>query len=180
MTLCGHGMLLPNHGAVRSLAAKFVMNFSAQPLQRNPGIVLGACPYSQEGNRLIWCAIWWSTDAWGHTTTSYMMYTAKQCKYQVSWTNQMSLGIIGYKRCLFHTPGWQTSWLSTECIQMVETTKSWIMQFHLTRWNFACPYHPSDNINILDDIEQKHYWYIIIITMTMTMVSRTFIIHIVI
>lgn len=40
--LCGHGMLFPNHGIPRSLAAKFVMNFSAQPLQGNPGIVLGA------------------------------------------------------------------------------------------------------------------------------------------
>ena len=42
MTLYGHLILFPT--AVRSLAAKFVMNFSAQPLQGNPGIVLGALP----------------------------------------------------------------------------------------------------------------------------------------
>lgn len=91
-------------------------------------------------------------------------------KYQASWTNQMSLGFFGYKRCLFHTSGYQTSWLSTE----------WILQFHLTRWNFACPYHPSDNINILNLLNKNTvdiYIYNIMI-ITVTFVSRTFIIHI--
>lgn len=94
----------------------------------------------------------WCLRTWCILVYSWVML--EWIKYQASWTNQMSLGFFGYKRCLLHTSGYQTSWLSTE----------WILQFHLTRWNFACPYHPSDNINILNLLNKNTvdiYIYII-------------------